>query len=149
MRFSKKNEGNESSSQGKTIISLYYPQLQFYIVPIKRKKIKWKDFIWLTFFISKTEVKRAYISLIQFQYFPKAWFHHQTYPKTHNRTYNSLHCLPPSLIEFSTPSQTIIYTFIYTSNHYIYITYIHLDSLFHHKNIKSVKGGIFSTLLIV
>lgn len=121
----KKNEGNESSSQGKTITSLYYPQLQFYIVPIKRMKIKWKDFMWLTFFISKTEVKRAYISLIQFQNIPKSWFHHQTYPKPHNRTYNSLHCLPLHSLNFQHYHKPLyIHLYIYQTIIYTSPTYI-------------------------
>lgn len=125
MRFSKKNEGNESSSQGKTIISLYYPQVQFYIVPIKRKKIKWKDFMWLTFFISKTEVKRAYISLIQFQYIPKPWFHHQTYPKPHNRTYI---VSPVTDWIFNTITDHYVYIYIFIKP--LYIHHLHTFRLY-------------------
>lgn len=75
MRFSKKNEGNEGSSQGKIILSLYYTLPQFYIIHLRRKEKKnlGRIIFGNPSSLAKIKSRRANASLIQFQYI---WFPH-------------------------------------------------------------------------
>lgn len=69
MRSSKKNEGNEGSSQGKNILSLHYSLPQFSIAHIRRKKKNFRRIIYVNpSSLAKIKSKRTYASLIPFQY---------------------------------------------------------------------------------
>lgn len=135
MRFSEKNEGNEGGSQSKAILSLYYPSLQVYIAPIKRKKKNGRIICSNPFSLAEIKSRRAYISLIQFQYIPHFQSPGFTTRLTPSPT-TPYTTSPPSLLEFSAPS-----------HHYIF-PLTRLDSIFHHENVESIKGGFFFLLYL-